>query len=105
MRKNKPHKLENLLDIIQKCIDGDKYTITAHALSRQMERKINIAEIIYVLKTGYEEKIKTRFDEEYNVWKYAIRGKTKIDNLDIRVITTIDENGLLIITVMHIGEP
>jgi hypothetical protein len=36
------------------------------------------------------------------VWKYAIRGKTKIDHLDIRVIVTVEEDGLLIITVMYV---
>lgn len=38
------------------------------------------------------------------MWKYAIKGKTKINNLEIRVVVAFDELGMLIITVMHIGE-
>jgi hypothetical protein len=37
------------------------------------------------------------------MWKYAVKGKTKIDELDVRVIVAFDEDGILIITVMHIG--
>ena len=70
---------------------------------RQSERKISVAEVVHILKTGYEEKNKTHFDEDNNKWKYAIRGKTKIDGLDVRVIVTFDEFDMLIITVMHIG--
>jgi len=72
-------------------------------LIRQSERKIGVAEIVHVLKTGYEEKKKTHFDVDSNKWKYAIRGKTKIDELDVRVIVAFDEFDMLIITVMYIG--
>ncbi len=37
------------------------------------------------------------------MWKYAIKGKTKIDELDVRIIITFGEDGMLIITVMLIG--
>lgn len=102
MTKQKLPKLENVLETIKECIEKDRYTLTTHALIRQQERKINFAEVIHVLKTGYEEKKKTCFDGDNNIWKYAIRGKTKIDKLDVRVIVTFDENGILIITVMYV---
>ena len=44
---------------------------------------------------------KTSFDHIFNTWKYAIRG-ISFDNLDIRVIIAFDEDGMLIITVMHV---
>lgn len=103
MSIEKPQKAKNLLKLIRACIDEDKYTISTHALIRQSERKINLAEIVHVLKTGYEEKMKTCFDVQNNTWKYAIKGKTKIDKLDIRVIVSLNESGMLIITVMHVG--
>lgn len=78
--------------------------MTTHAISRQKERRITVAEVIHILKTGYEEKKKTTFDETNKVWKYAIRGKTKIDELDIRVIVIVDNDGMLVITVMYIGD-
>lgn len=78
--------------------------MTTHALIRQYERKITVADVVHVLKTGYEDKKKTCFDENNSSWKYAIRGKTKIDAHDIRVIVAFDEFGILIITVMHVGD-
>ena len=63
---------------------------------------ISLPECLYILKTGYEEKKKSTFDINHKTWKYAIRGKTLRDQLDVRVIVAFDENGMLIITVMHI---
>lgn len=103
MTKKKPQKIANVLDLLRECIEKEKYTFTTHALERQKERKINVAEVMHVLKTGSEEKRKTCFDDISMMWKYAIKGKTKIDELDVRVIITFDEDGMLIITVMHIG--
>ena len=57
---------------------------------------------MHILKTGYEEKKKACFDDQNNVWKYAIRGMTKIGKLDVRVVVTFEDNGMLIITVMYV---
>lgn len=103
MPHRKPPKDENVLIKIRKCIEEDKYTISRHATLRQSERNVNLAEVLYVLKIGYEEKRKTSFDESNNVWKYAIRGKTKIEKKDVRVIVSFDEFEMLIITVMYVG--
>ena len=62
-----------------------------------------LPETLYVLETGCEEKAKTSFDERQGTWKYAIKGKTIRDTLDVRVIVAFDENDMLIVTVMHIG--
>ena len=63
---------------------------------------ISLQESLQVLETGYEEKNKTYFDYQHATWKYAIRGKTFRDKLDVRVIVAFDENDMLIITVMHV---
>lgn len=95
---------DNLLLKIRECIDSDNYILTKHALERQGERAINLTETLYVLKNGFEDKRKTCFDEVNNKWKYAIRGKTLIENLDSRVVVAFDENLMLIITVMLVGD-
>lgn len=100
-KKNPPEKLCNLLEKIKECIEDGRYIITTHALERQDERVIDTLVVLYVLKTGYEEKKKSHFDAQYNAWKYAIRGTT-LDNLDIRIIVAFDENEIIIITVMHV---
>ncbi len=102
MKKKRPPKIENLLDKIKECIRQNMYTQVPHALVREEERKITLPETIYVLLTGYEEKAKTRFEEKHNAWNYAIRGKTKIDEIDVRVIVSFDESDMLIITVIDI---
>lgn len=102
--KKNPEKLSNVLDKIKECVEKGNYILTSHALERQTERIINLPETLHILKTGYEEKKKTYFDQERKTWKYAIRGKTIRDKLDIRVIVAFDENEMLIITVMHVGK-
>ena len=102
--EKRPVKIDNLLSKIKECINNGKYILTKHALDRQNERSINLTETLYVLKNGYEDKRKTCFDREKDTWKYAIKGKTLIDKLDARVIIAFDENSMLIITVMLIGD-
>jgi hypothetical protein len=101
---SKPKRLENLLEKIQKCIKAGRYLLTLHALDRQMERKISLPEVIYVLKTGHEENRKTLYDSVWNTWRYAIRGKTIQDAIDIRIIVAFDDEEMLIITVMQVGK-
>lgn len=103
MLKKKTPKIKNLLEKIKDCIEQKRYTHTEHAHVRQKERTITLAEVTHVLLTGYEEKSKTRFDERYNTWNYSIRGKTNIDKSDVRVIVAFDDLGMLIITVMCVG--
>ncbi len=103
--KKKAEKIRNVLIKIKDCIKKGHYFVTSHAFIRQNERMISLPESLHVLGTGYEEKKKTRFDAEHNTWKYAIRGKTLRDELDVRVIIAFDENDMLIITVMHVETP
>jgi hypothetical protein len=100
--RKKPEKITNVLIKIKECIEKGNYFVTSHAFTRQSERLINLPESLHILETGYEEKKKTRFDTDHNTWKYAIRGKTIRDELDVRVIVAFDENAMLIITVMHV---
>ncbi len=58
MTKKKPQKIENVLSLIRECIEKEKYTFTTHALVRQGQRKINVAEVIHVLKTVLKRKAK-----------------------------------------------
>ena len=97
----KPNQQVNLFDKIRRSLDQQKYAQTKHALQRQKERKIDLQDAIYVLKTGSHEKRKTTFDAVSNTWKYAIRGKT-IDNVDLRIIIAFDEEDMIIITVMEV---
>jgi hypothetical protein len=65
------------------------------------DRDITLPDTIYVLKKGRFEKQKTCFDERSKKWRYAIRGKTR-DNVEIRVVITFDDKGMIIITVIDL---
>ncbi|HEV8051140.1 MAG TPA: DUF4258 domain-containing protein, partial [Parachlamydiaceae bacterium] len=100
-KSKRPSQLDELFPKIRDCIDKGSYRQSKHAVERKIERCIDLPDVLYVLKNGYHEKQKTSFDETFNAWKYAIRGKT-LDNIDIRIIIAFDDNDMLIITVMHV---
>jgi len=71
-------------------------------LNSESKKRITLPEIIYVLKNGRHEKSKDKFEEMFNSWNYAIRGKT-LDNEDLRIIVSFDdERDLLIITALYL---
>jgi hypothetical protein len=101
VQKRRPLQIEDLLEKISDAIKSSNYRQTIHALERQGQRTIGLPDVLYVLKTGYHEKRKTIFDEQYGTWKYAIRGYT-LDRVELRIIVAFDENDMLIITVIRL---
>lgn len=101
MKTKRPSQIDELFPKVRDCIEKGLYRQSKHAIDRKIERDIDLLDILYVLKNGYHEKQKTYFDETFQEWKYAIRGKT-LDNIDIRIIITFDLDDVLIITVMHV---
>ena len=99
---SRPTKHPDVLKLVKECIENGRYLDTRHATDRQSERSINRLEVIYVLKNGHHEKRKDKFEDRFNVWNYAIRGKT-LDKRDLRIVVSFDENvQLLIITAIEI---
>ena len=76
------------------------YIIRKHAMDRQEERMIQLADILNVLEHGFHEEKHSLFDTKYQLWKYAIRGKS-LDRDDLRVIIAFPQE-MAIITVMRI---
>ena len=104
MKKEKPTKLtsEELLKRVRSAVESGDYLDTRHATDRKNMRGISRLEIEYVLKTGWHEKRKDKFDEAYSSWNYAIRGKS-IDERDLRIAITFQDK-MLIITAMEVGK-
>jgi hypothetical protein len=98
-RITRPPQLDEIFPKIRDCITNGRYRQSIHAMERKLERNIDLPDILYVLINGYHEKQKTSFDEVFQTWKYAIRGRT-LDKNDIRIIIAFDDD-MLIITVMH----
>lgn len=104
MNRNRPEKRENLLESIHQRIAQDRFLITFHAQERKLQRSISLQQVKFVLLHGYHEKRKDQFDEVFNAWNYAIRGRT-FDLIDLRVIVSFDEeDDLLIITTFEVGK-
>jgi hypothetical protein len=89
------------MEAVREHLERGRYLDSRHAHLRQSERNISRPELLYVLRTGFHEKKRDRFDEVYQAWNYAVRGKT-VDKRDLRVIVTFDESGMLIITAIEI---
>lgn len=99
----KKAKSFNLIGRIKEHIQSGHYLDTRHAIKRQLERKITRPEILYVLKHGYHEKRKDQYDQKFQTWNYAIRGKT-LDKKELRIIITFMEDYLLIITTINLSK-
>ena len=94
-------KINNLLETIRKCLDEGRFLDTRHVFQRQIEREITRPEIQYVLRTGFHERKRDRYDEKFKAWNYAIRGKT-VDKRQLRIIVSFDINNMLIITAIDL---
>jgi hypothetical protein len=94
-----PEKLPDLMNVISDCLVRGAYLDTRHASDRQSERDITREEILQVLRHGYHEKRKDRFEERFSAWNYAVRGKT-VDRRGLRVIVSFDKAGMMIITAI-----
>lgn len=95
-------KLGQLMEQISECLDAGRYFDTRHASERQSERAITRPEVFYVLRHGYHEKRKDKFEANYQAWNYAVRGKT-IDKRELRIIVSFDERNMLIITAIDLN--
>jgi hypothetical protein len=93
-------KISNLIGVILDFINNGKFLDTRHASDRKNERNILRSEVLYVLKNGYHEKKKDKYDCFYNSWNYAVRGKS-IDGRDLRIVVSFDDH-MLIITAIEL---
>jgi hypothetical protein len=100
--KDKTGWIKDVLGEIQKHIKTRRYRITSHAEQRQEQYNITLPNLLFVLSTGTHEKEKTLFDNTFQTWKYAIRGKT-IDSMeDLRIIVAFEDE-MAVITVIRLN--
>ena len=87
---------------VRKCLENGDYLDTFHSNLRQRERMISRMEIIQILRSGWHEKAKDRYDKHHQAWNYAVRGKT-IDDRELRIIISFEGVQLLIVTAIELG--
>ncbi|QDG54748.1 DUF4258 domain-containing protein [Persicimonas caeni] len=98
----RPKKLDNLLEVVSEHVESGDYLLTTHAQQRGAQRAITRPEVEFVLTHGWHEKRKDRFDETYQAWNYAVRGKTVADERELRIIVTFDDD-MLVVTVIDLN--
>lgn len=98
----RPSKITGVLARVRECIEHGRYFDTSHATLRKFQRRVSLADVLYVLRHGYHEKQKDQYNLEHEDWTYSIRGLS-IDGRDIRIIIAFDNNDMLIITVIEIA--
>lgn len=91
----------DLLKKVKDHVRNHTYFLAKHAIERQMQRHINLPEVLHVLEYGRREKSKDSFDVKRQAWRYSIRGKTT-SGVDLRIIVAFEE-AMVIITVMKVG--
>lgn len=102
MKRQKPPKLEKVLEVAKNCIEAGRYLPTFHAECRQLERDITLLDALYVIQDGYREPKHDQFKEEWQAWNYAVRGST-LQNDQVRVVISFEhETKMLIITVINL---
>jgi hypothetical protein len=100
---NKDTKFKNLMQEVNKKLHNGEYIYVSHANARLQEREITRMEVKYVLRNGYHEAKKDKFNIDKNCWNYSIRGKT-LDKKGLRVVVSFDKRNMLIITVIDLDK-
>lgn len=85
-------------------IELNRFRTTQHFQDRERQRDIFLWEALHALKNGSHEESRDEWDNKYQLWKYAIRGRT-MEARDLRVVVSIlQKEGLLLITVYELGK-
>lgn len=66
-------KIEGVVELAKELMLKGAYVISSHAKLRQGERCFTIGDIKNIIDTGYHEKRKDEYKEDYADWNYAIR--------------------------------
>lgn len=88
---------------VRGCLADDRYYETQHAHEQMAARRITRPEVWHVLETGRHEARKDQFSQEFNTWKYAIRGKTVDRDRELRIVITFESDDMLVITAIDIS--
>lgn len=95
-------KIENVVVLAKNLMLMGAYVISNHAKLRQGERRLTIGDIKNIIETGYHEKRKDEYKEEFSDWNYAVRGKT-LDSEEARIcIAFAEEKLFVVITVIRL---
>jgi hypothetical protein len=97
-------KGKKLLEAIRQLISLNRIRSSRHFQEREKQRKIFLWEALHALQQGFHDEQRDEWDHKYQVWKYAIIGRT-LDGRQLRVVVSIlVDEGLLLITVYDLNK-
>jgi hypothetical protein len=100
--KKRTEKIDQVVALAKKLMAEGAYVISNHAFERGEERRLSIGDIKNIIDTGYHEKRKDEYKEEFKDWNYAIRGKT-LDQESARVcLAFVKRDRFVVITVIRL---
>lgn len=95
-------KIDHVLVLAKRLVAEGAYVISDHAFERGEERRLSIGDIKNIIITGYHEKRKDEYKEEFKDWNYSIRGQT-LDQEHARVcLAFIKKSHFIVITVIRL---
>lgn len=98
----RPPKAKALLQTISSAVAGGLVMYSKHANERMLERGIIKPEVELILTSGHHEAKKDQFNEEFQSWDYAIKGKT-VDGRLLRIVVALVEPNVFVITTIELG--
>ena len=101
--KNKSEQIKDVRKEVRKHVETRNYRITNHAEERQEQYKITLPDLLYVLSHGYHEEDKTLFDNLFQNWKYAIRGRTIDALLELRIVVAFEDE-MAVLTIVRLNK-
>ncbi len=95
-------KIHDVISLVRKLWDEDSYVISKHANLRQGQRQITIGDIRHVVFSGFHEKGKDVYKDEFDQWVYAIRGLTLDDELARVCVSFVEDSRVFVVTVIKL---
>lgn len=100
--KKRTEKVDNVLALAKSLMEKGAYVISNHAYERGDQRKLSIGDVKNIISTGYHEKRKDEYKEEFQDWNYAIKGKTLNSELARVCVAFIEEIRVIVVTVIRL---
>lgn len=101
---DKKRKIPCVLKLARKLWVEGSYVISKHANLRQGQRQISIGDIKHVIFSGFHEKRKDVYKDEFDQWVYVVRGLTLDDDLARVCFSFFEDSQLVVITVIKLEE-
>lgn len=98
----KRKKIEGVVALTKKLMGQGAYIISNHAMTRKGQRSFTVGDIKNIIITGYHEKRKDEYKQEFGDWNYAIHGKTLDDDQARICVAFSEDNHFIVITVIHL---